>query len=75
MILQLYKPTERYHKFICLLTHRVKNLDVMAENTDKVYDPHPGKGFTRKFKKTSWIPRHNKISFIAELSRAAEHHG
>ena len=27
--------------------HRVKNLNIMPENRDNVYDPDPAKGFTR----------------------------
>ena len=32
---------------ISFLAHRAKNLNVLPENEDKVYDPDPGKGFTR----------------------------
>ena len=47
MILKLYKLTERYDKLICFLAHRVKKLNLIPENGDKVYDPDPGKGFSR----------------------------
>ena len=33
------------------MAHRVKNLNVMSENRDKVYDPDPGNGLKQSLQK------------------------
>ena len=62
-----YKTTERYDNFICFLAHRVKNLNVMSENRDKIYDPDPGKGFTFKNSRLDTAPQQDKLHTVSIL--------